>query len=756
MDGVNMSNDQRIQDAQKFLRFANDADSYNRQEALDDLKFSSGDQWPVEVQNSRNLEARPCLTINKLDGFIRQVCNQQRQARPRMKAHSMNSAANAKVADILTGIFKHIEVNSDADAAYDTAFEFAVRMGWGYWRVVTDYVRDDSFDQEIYIKPIANPFTVYFDPNSQMPDGSDAETCLITEVMSKKDFRAQYPNADDGGNFNNRGTGDADADWIMKEDIRIAEWWYTERKKTKLLLLSDGTQVFKEDAPSDELMAAAGVFVVSERDTIRKLIKWCKLTGMEVLEESTWAGKYIPIVPVYGQQITIDDKRKKYGLVRMAKDPQRMYNYWRTALTESVALAPKAKWLLAEGQDEGHENEWAQANIKAAPVLRYKQKDIEGQPAPVPTRLQPEAPPAGIVEATSAINNDLQTVVGIFDANQFAQGNQSGKAIRGQQMQIDMTNYHYFDNLTRSLKQTGRIILDLIPKIYDKERVMRIIGYDNRPEMVTINQRQVDESGVEKIINDVTVGEYDIYMDTGPGYQSKRQEAVESMVPLLQANPELFQAAGDLVFRNMDFPGADVIADRLAAMNPMAKIDEKSDIPPQAQMQLMMSQKTIADLQQQIAALTLNLQHQSDVQKMKEEGQNRRKLMDVTSRAFNTETINEARVNQNIMKATTDSNKAELDAITKLLLKGMDSRALQGEIARRDDELNAMATFASQDVHQTDSPFLAAEMQMAQAPMQSAQMPEIDDQMLAQLQAQAMQPQGLQQPAVPGVPMGPR
>jgi hypothetical protein len=755
MDGVIMENDQRIQDAQKFLRFANDADSYNRQEALDDLKFSSGDQWPVEVQNSRNLEARPCLTINKLDGFIRQVCNQQRQARPRMKAHSMNSAANAKVADILTGIFKHIEVNSDADTAYDTAFEFAVRMGWGYYRVLTDYVREDSFDQEIYIEPISNPFTVYFDPNSRMPDGSDAETCLITEVMSKKEFRAQYPNADDGGNFNNRGTGDADADWIMKEDIRIAEWWSTERKKTKLLLLSDGTQVFKDEAPSPELMAAAGITIVSERDTLRKVIKWCKLTGLEVLEESTWMGKYIPIVPVYGQQITIDDKRKKYGLVRMAKDPQRMYNYWRTALTESVALAPKAKWLLAEGQDEGHENEWAQANIKAAPVLRYKQKDIEGQPAPVPTRLQPEPPPAGIVEATNSINNDLQTVVGIFDSNQFAQGNQSGKAIRGQQMQIDMTNFHYYDNLTRSLKHTGRIILDLIPKIYDKERVMRIIGYDNRPEMVTINQRTVDESGVEKILNDVTTGEYDVFMDTGPGYQSKRQEAVESMVPLLQSNPELFQAAGDLVFRNMDFPGADVIADRLAAMNPMSQVDEKSDIPPQAQMQLMASQKQIGDLQQQIAALTLNLQHQSDVQKIKEEGSNRRKLMDVTSRAYNTETINEARVNQNIMKATTDSNKAELDAITKLLLKGMDSRALQSEIARRDDELNAMASFSEREVNQTDSPFLRQEMQMAEAPLQSAQMPEMDDQMLAQIQEQAMQSQQMPQPAISGVPMGP-
>ena len=748
--------DKRIQDAQKFLRFANDADSYNRQDALDDLKFSSGDQWPVEVQNSRNLEARPCLTINKLDGFIRQVCNQQRQARPRMKAHSMNSAANAKVADILTGIFKHIEVNSDADSAYDTAFEFAVRMGWGYWRVVTDYVREDSFDQEIFIKPIANPFTVYFDPNSQMPDGSDAESCLITEVMSKKDFKAQYPGADDGGNFTNRGTGDADADWIMKDDIRIAEWWHTERKKTKLLLLSDGTQVYKEDAPAADILEAAGIVVVAERETMRKTIKWCKLTGMEVLEERDWVGKFIPIVPVYGQQLVVDDKRKKYGLVRQAKDPQRMYNYWRTALTESVALAPKAKWLLAEGQDEGHENEWAQANIKAMPVLKYKQKDIEGKDAPPPQRLQPEPPPAGIVEATSAINNDLQTVVGIFDPNQFSQGNLSGKAIRGQQMQIDLSNFHYYDNLTRSMKQTGRIILDLIPKIYDKERVMRIIGYDNQPEMVTINQRVVDESGAEKILNDVTVGEYDVYMDTGPGYQSKRQEAVEAMVPLLQANPELFNAAGDLVFRNMDFPGADVIADRLAAMNPLAQIDEKVDIPPQVQMQMMVAQKTIADLQQQIAALTLNLQHQTDVQRMKEEGQTKRKLMDVTSRAFNTETINEAKVNQDILKSVTDQNRTELDAITKLLLKGMDARALQAEIARRDAEQGQVASFAEGEVHTNDSPFIRQEMELVQAPMAMDQAPMMDDQAMAMMAAQQMQPQPMAQPEIPGVPMGPR
>jgi hypothetical protein len=550
-----------------------------------------------------------------------------------------------------------------------------------------------------------------------------------------------------------RGTGDADAEWIMKDDIRIAEWWYTERKKTKLLMLSDGTQVYKDDAPSDEMMMAAGIEVVAERETMRKTIKWAKLTGIEILEESTWAGKYIPIVPVYGQQLVVDDKRKKYGIVRMAKDPQRMYNYWRTALTESVALAPKAKWLLAEGQDEGHENEWNLANIKATPVLRYKQKDIEGQPAPVPVRLQPEPPAAGIVEATSAINNDLQTVVGIFDPNMMAQGNQSGKAIRGQQMQIDMSNFHYYDNLTRSLKQTGRVILDLIPRIYDKERVMRIIGYDNQPEMVTINQRAVDESGAEKILNDVTVGEYDVYMDTGPGYQSKRQEAVESMIPLIQSNPELFQAAGDLIFRNMDFPGADVIADRLAAMNPLAQIDEKSDIPPQVQMQLMASQKMVADMQQQIAALTMNLQHQTDVQRMKEEGQTKRKLMDVTSRAYNTETINEAKVNQTNMKSITDQNRTELDAITKLLLKGMDSRALQQEMNRRDAEQGQVAAFAESEVNMNESPFLQQEMAIAQEPLTN---PAMDDQMIAQFAAQQMQPQPLEQPAIPGVPMGPR
>jgi len=649
--------DGRIEEAKQFLRLCNDSDSNNRAEALDDVRFAAGDQWPVDVQNSRVLEARPCLTINKLDAYVRQICNQQRQQRPRIKVHGMNNESDAKVAEIITGITRHIENQSDADQAYDHAFEYCVKMGWGYWRVTTDYIKDDSFDQEIYIKRIENPFSVYFDPNSVQPDGSDAEKCLVTTVVSKAVFRKMYPDADDVQGFSSRGTGDTESEWVTKEDIRIAEYFYTEREKAMIIQLSDGTTGYSDEMPSKEVLAAAGITVIDKRDTWRKKIKWCKLTAMQILEEGEWAGKYIPIVPVYGQEVRVDDKHKKFGLVRMAKDPQRMYNYWATALTETVALAPKAKWLLAEGQDEGHENEWAMANIKAMPVLRYKQTDTEGRTAPTPTRLQPEPPPAGVMSALQGMNQDLMAVVGIFDPGQLPQGQQSGKALQGQQQQADMTNFHYYDNLTRSIRHTGRIILDLIPKIYDRQRVMRIIGDDGKPDMVTINEQGQDKQGVSKVLNDVTVGEYDVVMETGPGYNSKRQEAVDSMMGLLGADPTLMQTAGDLIFRNMDFPGAEVIADRLAASNPMAQIDDKSPIPPQVQMQLAQSkqQKYRATVQQQV-----------------QEAETQREKMRLDVKREDTQMRTDTQAHDTVIKTQTQLEVEQLKAQVAILLANMD------------------------------------------------------------------------------------
>jgi hypothetical protein len=663
--------DPRITEAKQFLKLANDADTNNRSEALEDLKFAAGDQWPVEIQNSRNLEARPCLTINKIDAYVRQVTNQQRQQRPRIKVHGMNSQSDAKIAEILTGISRHIEVNSDADHAYDNAFNYAVRCGFGYWRVKTDYVREDSFDQEIYIEPIHNPFTVYFDPNSTLPDGSDAEKCLITQVVSKKVFEKMYPDAETGVGFTQKGTGDTNAEWVMKEDIRIAEYWYTERKADKLCLLSDGSKKFRSELPSDGELLSRGLVIIDERPTLKKQIKMIKCTAIEVLEEGDWASKYIPIVPVYGEEFVVDNKRKKYGLVRMAKDAQRMYNFWKTSITESIALAPKAKWLLAEGQDEGHENEWAQANIKSMPVLRYKQKDIEGVMAPTPTRIQPEAPPAGIMAAADGVNSDMQAILGIFDPNQMATGNISGKALNGQQQQIDLTNFHYYDNLTRSIKHTARIILDLVPKIYDQARVMRIIGDDGKPDLVEINKHGQDEEGVYKILNDVTVGEYDVVMDTGPGYNSKRIEAVNSMMPMLSADPNLMNVAGDLIFRNMDFPGADTIADRLAASNPLAQIDDKSNVPPQVQMQLAQSQKTIQDLQQQLQGMQLMLKNRSDVEQLKQDAETKRTLIKETNRAHEIELRDQERHKDMVLRTDTMAHDTVLKTQTQLEIERM-------------------------------------------------------------------------------------
>ena len=622
-----------IDEAKQFLKFANDADTMNRQEALEDLKFASGgDQWPVDLQNSRNLESRPVLTINKLDGYCRQVTNQQRQQRPRIKVHATNTTEDAADAKVVQGIIRHIEVNSNADNAYDNAYNYAVRMGWGYWRVDHRYVREDSFDQEIFIDPIDNPFTVYLDPNSIAVDGSDQERCLITTMMPKTTFRELYPDVDETS-FLSRGTGDTQSEWITKEDIRVAEYWYTVREPATLYQLSDGSVRFADDKNFFAKIETAGLFVVNERKSIKRTIKWKKLTATAVLEERDWPGYYIPIVPVYGRHVVIGDKRKKFGMVRHAKDAQRMYNFWVTSLTESVALAPKAKWIMAEGQDEGHELDWAAANIKSMATLRYKQTDIDGNPAPPPIRLQPEPPPAGVMAAAQEINSDMATIIGIYDPSQQLPGNMSGKALNGQQMQVDLTNFDLYDNLTKSIAYTGKVILDLIPKIYDTERIMRIIGDDGKPDLLTINER----TAVGKVKNDVTVGQYDVVMETGPGYNSKRQEAVDAMMPLLQGNEQLFNAAADLVFRNMDFPGAETIADRLAALNPMAQIDEHSDIPPEVQIKLKAAQGQVQQMQQQMQAMQLAMKQRQDIEQVKQDSETKRELMRVTAKAHDIE-----------------------------------------------------------------------------------------------------------------------
>ena len=653
-----------VLEAVDFLRLVSDADSRNRAEALEDLRFSLGDQWPVEIQNSRQLEARPCLTINETDTYIRQVCNQQRQQRPRGKAHAVNNSADEKIAEIITGIGRHIENISDADHAYDVAFEHSVRMGWGYFRIVTDYVREDSFDQEIYIQSVLNPFTVYYDPNATMPDGSDAEKCLITDLVPRETFRRLYPDADES-QFNERATGDSTTDWITKEDIRIAEYFRVEKSKQKLIMLSDGITAWQDELPPNEMLAAANVKVIGEREAWRRKVNWYKVTAFNILEQKEWAGRYIPVIPVYGSQVIIDGRLMRYGMVRNAKDPQRMLNFWETSITESIALAPKAKWLIAEGQDEGYENDFAQANIKAAAVLRYKRTDVNGQPADPPQRIAPEMPPAGAIQAAMGSYQNLQRVLGVFDPAIQSNGNKSGKALNAEQQQSDMSTFHYYDNLTRSIKYGWRQILDLIPKVYDAKRVMRIIGEDGKGSLVTINDKQA----TGEVLNDVTVGQYNVVMDVGPGYNSKRQETLATFQGLMQGpmGEMVAKVGADLAVRMIDAPGMEILADRLAAANPLAQIDEKSDIPPQAQMMIKNLQAELQKNQQQVQQLTALVKSRADIEVMREKAETHREEMRQKGDAEERRITQAQKQHDTETYALTAQNVAEINGLVRLL-----------------------------------------------------------------------------------------
>ncbi|HEX8106716.1 MAG TPA: portal protein [Kofleriaceae bacterium] len=660
-------------EAVAFLKEAEDAESENRQLGLTALKFSYGDQWPQYAVASRGLD-RPQLTINETNTYIKRVTNAQRQRRPRGKASPIDNMADKKVAKVITGLGRHVEVNSDADNAYDTAFDFAARIGWGYWRLRHDYIAEDSRIQDIFIDVIDNPFTVYYDPNSKLPDGSDAERALITDMIRKDAFKKMYPGASEGG-FSSRGTGDSDPNWNTNLEIRLAEYFYVERTRAKLVYLSNGMNVWEDQleriAP---MLAQGGITIQGDRDSFKRVVKWCKQTEGEILEEKTLPGRFIPVVPVYWTNVVIDSRRMRAGMVKDAMDPARMNNFWKTAITEYLALAPKAKWLIAEGQDEGHENEFRNANLSSTPVLRYKPTDVAGKPSPPPQRIQPDPPPAGFIEAAFMATQDLSRVMGVFDpAVRGGAQHKSDKTLNAEQGQSESTNFDGYDNLTRSIKHTWRIMLSWFPTVYDTQRVQRIIGEDGRDQLVTLNEKTQaqgpDGQAIEKVLNDVTVGTYDVVMDTGPGYDTLRKEGVAATMELMgtPVGEKVAAVADDLIVRNMDFPGADAIADRLAAANPMSQIDEKSEVPPQTQMQIKGLQQKVEQLTGALQAAHLEIKTRNSAIEIKEHGAILREKMKQEGDKEEREVTRRQKQHDSEVFALTAQNVAEINGLVKLL-----------------------------------------------------------------------------------------
>jgi len=575
----------RLSEMRSRFRMAISAYSDSREDQLDDLRFMAGSpdnhyQWPADVLSTRGsvqgqtINTRPCLTINKLPQHVRQVTNEQRQNRPSGKVIPADDNADIEVADILDGMVRHIEYISDADVAYDTACDNQVTFGEGYIRILTDYCDDRSFDQDIKIGRIRNSFSVYMDPTIQDPCGSDAQWCFITEDILKTEYERLYPNATPVSGIMAQGVGDqAMSQWLTDTTVRIAEYFYYETKDGTLNLYANGQTTYQGD-PDDKQMRQMGLKPMRQRKVQRKQVKWIKTNGYEVIEERDWAGMWIPVVRVVGNEWQIEGQVEISGLVRNAKDAQRMYNYWVSQEAEMLALAPKAPFIGYGGQFEGYENQWKTANTNNWPYLEVNPDvtDGAGNMLPLPQRATPPMAQTGLIQAKMGASEDIKAATGQYNASLGMTSNErSGRAILARQREGDVGTYHYVDNLARAIRYVTRQIVDLVPKIYDTQRIARIIGVDGETSMVKIDPMQpeavrklVNEQGIviEKIYNP-GVGKYDVKVTTGPSYLTKRQEAMEAMSQILQGSPQLWAVAGDLFVKNMDWPGAQELAERL-------------------------------------------------------------------------------------------------------------------------------------------------------------------------------------------------
>lgn len=583
--------------ARKRFQTVADAETEIRRLALEDKKFAAGEQWDDGIANLRKTQGRPCLTINKIPQFTQQITNDQRQNRPSIQVNPVDDGGDKDTAKVIQGLIRHIEYNSAADQAYDWAFEDGVVGGWGFVRVLTDYSDTMGFDQEILIKPVKNPFSVYLDNAAQEMDASDAEFGFVVDKMSKEEYKDAYPDSDLCSGENWTSTGDG---WIDPEEVRIAEYFYKKREKKKIVLMSDGTVHLKDSMPAADQFPVS-VVQAGERTTTITFIKWCKITGYEVLERGDWAGQWIPIVPVIGKELNIDGKKVLKGIVRDSKDPQRQYNFMETAATEMIALAPKAPFVGYAGQFEGFEDQWQNMNTTNRPYLQVKPVMVGGQVAPLPQRQQAEPPIQAMAEMIAHAADDMKSTTGIFDASLGARSNEtSGAGIRARQSQSQSGNYHYVDNLSRALRQLGRIVLDLIPKVYDAKRVVRIIGEDGAQSTVTVNNQppagQALPPGVENVY-DLSVGKYDVTISVGPSFQTKRQEAVAGLMSLVSSYPQLMGIAGDLLVKSMDIPYADQVAERLFR-----------SIPPNLTMPDQPMEGVPAEVQQKFSQLMQQLQ----------------------------------------------------------------------------------------------------------------------------------------------------
>lgn len=577
----------------------------NRKAALADIKFRTGDQWPEHLKSQREKKRRPALTFHKQEAYIRQVVNDGRQNRPSIKYRPVDGKADIKVAEGYQGLVRSILASSNADEAFDTALDNAAGNGFGYFRVLTDYADDGGFEQDIKIARIRNPLSVLLAPH-QCADGSDAEDGFVIDEMGREEFKRTYPNAKKV-NWQTD-SKDYDQDWLNGLTVRVAEYFYKEATEHEIYQLADGQVVKAEEhARLIENGATDVPAIVSRRKVRGTKVKWCRLSGAEVLEESEFPSKFIPIIPVYGTEMDVNGKVIYSGIIRPAKDALMLYNYERTAYCERVALTPKAPYIVAAGQTEGHD-EWETANSENHPYLTYNQVDVNGERAPPPRRESASDIPAGFAQGIQITEHDIQSAIGIFASGLGDRSNEkSGVAIQSRQREGDVSTFHYHDNLARATKHLGRILLDMIPRVIDTKRMVRMLGEDGSDTLAWSNpEAPVPYMKMEGFpMFNFGTGRYDVDVSVGPSYTTMRQESADAMMEIASRNPAVWQTHGDLIAEAQDWPHAEEFAKRSKALLPpeiRAAIDEDSEDGPPPEVKAIMEQAQAA-IQEREAAL---------------------------------------------------------------------------------------------------------------------------------------------------------
>lgn len=598
-----------LQEIRDNFQYSVDAWRSIREEGRLDMRYVAGDPWDPKERKARTEAGRPCLALDELNQYVNQLINDVRQNKRAIRVVPKGGGADEKTAELRANIIRQIEYKSNAQAAYSCAFENAAQRSYGYFRVSKRYVDDQSFDQELAIGRIPNPDTVYIDPDCKEADCSDMRFAYVLDRFRMSEFRRRWPGAE-VKDFSAELIEQA-PQWIGEDWVQVAEYWRVESRPRVLLLVDDGSSTGLR-VYEDELPAGHGLPVVNQRRTQERKVVQYITNGVEILETNTWDGRWIPIVPVFGKELYVDDgsgsKRVLMSLVRLARDPYMLYCYYRTCEAELVGMAPKAPYVGYEGQFENHEEEWSQVNKVPIPYLQVKpQLDATGQAVlPLPRRESFEPPIQALELGADSAKRAIQSALGMYNASVGKQDSnaRSGVAIKALDSQSNQGSYHFIDNYDRALEHAGRILNDLLDVTYDTPREIGI-------------RKPNDEYAVAQIAGLTEQGEHDVTISTGPSFQSQR-DAVEKFADTL-AQSELFPRIADLVvkLRNLG-PIGDEIAKRLTPPE-FAAQDGQEALPPQAVQALQQAQQQLQAINayaQQLEAKASELQQTLDAKQM--------------------------------------------------------------------------------------------------------------------------------------------